>query len=70
MAPDSRTSTVRKRDRLNLPLAGQTFDAIDSARLTRPGDVSRNTWITKSIEEKPAPSYTFDDLGKAAGRDA
>jgi hypothetical protein len=30
------------------------FEAIDASRLVRPGNVSRNTWITEAIEEKLA----------------
>lgn len=41
-------------DRINLRLPNATFEAIDLARATRPGQVSRNTWITEAIEEKLA----------------
>jgi hypothetical protein len=54
MNSDSSTATVRSLDRINLRLAGQTFSAIDAACATRPGNVSRNTWIAEAIEEKLA----------------
>ena len=52
MLADSRTTTVRSLDRINLRLPGETFDAIDASRAARPGAISRNTWITEAIEEK------------------
>lgn len=45
---------VRQLDRINLRLAQETFSAIDRARSTRAGHVSRNTWVTEAIEEKLA----------------
>jgi hypothetical protein len=30
------------------------FEAIDHARLGRPGHVSRNTWLTEAVHEKLA----------------
>jgi hypothetical protein len=30
------------------------FEAIDDARSSRPGNVSRNTWIAEAIEQKLA----------------
>jgi hypothetical protein len=39
-------------DRINLRLPPETFAAIDRARATRPGHVSRNTWLTEAVEEK------------------
>ncbi|MBI1196389.1 MAG: hypothetical protein GC203_00845 [Phenylobacterium sp.] len=54
MLADSKTATVRSLDRINLRLPAETFEAIDAARATRPGAVSRNTWITEAIEEKLA----------------
>lgn len=41
-------------DRINLRLSAETFIAIDQARLTRPGHVSRNTWLTEAVQEKLA----------------
>lgn len=52
MLDDSKTSTVRSLDRINLRLPGETFDAIDTSRTVRAGNISRNTWITEAIEEK------------------
>jgi hypothetical protein len=52
--PDSKTATVRTLDRINLRLPAETFEAIDAARGARPGNVSRNTWITEAVEEKLA----------------
>ena len=54
MLADSKTATVRTLDRINLRLAGETFEAIDTSRQARPGAISRNTWITEAIEEKLA----------------
>jgi len=70
MIPDSKSSTVRTLDRLNLRLPGETFDAIDAARQARPGNISRNTWITEAVEEKLARERAENDLEKAAGRHA
>jgi len=52
MKDDSKASTVRDLDRINLRLPGETFEAIDTCRAARPGTVSRNTWITEAITEK------------------
>lgn len=41
-------------DRINLRLAPETFRAIDEVRSTRPGHVSRNTWLTAAMREKLA----------------
>jgi len=54
MISDSKTATVSVLDRINLRLAGETFDAIDAARAARRGHISRNTWITEAVEEKLA----------------
>ena len=54
MMTDSKSTTVRSLDRINLRLAGDTFAAIDSDRVARPGNVSRNTWIAEAIEEVQA----------------
>jgi hypothetical protein len=45
---------VTDLDRINLRLSGEIFQAIDAARNSRPGRVSRNTWIAEAIEEKLA----------------
>ena len=67
MLADSKTASVRTLDRINLRLPGETFDAIDDSRQARPGNISRNTWITEAIEEKLAR----DRLGglKGSGSD-
>ena len=70
MIPDSKPSTVRTLDRLNLRLPGETFDAIDAARQARPGNISRNTWITEAVEEKLARERALSDSEKAADRHA
>jgi hypothetical protein len=54
MTTESKHTTVRSLDRINLRLAGESFEAIDSACAVRPGNVSRNTWITEAVEEKLA----------------
>jgi len=54
MIPDSKPAMVRSLDRINLRLPEETFEAIDACRNTRPGCISRNTWITEAIEEKLA----------------
>jgi hypothetical protein len=70
MIPDSKSSTVRTLDRLNLRLPGETFEAIDAARQARPGNISRNTWITEAVEEKLARERAENDLEKAGERHA
>ena len=70
MIPDSKSSTVRALDRLNLRLSGETFEAIDAARQSRPGNISRNTWITEAVEEKLARERLQSDSEKAAERNA
>ena len=64
MIPDSKTATVRTLDRINLRLSGETFDAIDDARMGRPGNISRNTWITEAVEEKLARDRAANGQGK------
>jgi hypothetical protein len=54
MLPDSKTAAIRSLDRINLRLPAETFEAIDAARTDRPGNISRNTWITEAVEEKLA----------------
>ena len=51
---DSKTATIRSLDRINLRLPPETFEAIDATRAVRPGNISRNTWITEAVEEKLA----------------
>lgn len=54
MDSDSKTTTVRSLDRINLRLAAETFADIDAACAARPGNVSRNTWIAEAVQEKLA----------------
>lgn len=65
MSDDSKVSTVRDLDRINLRLSAETFAEIDSCRDARPGAVSRNTWITEAIEEKLGR-----DLSQALSQDS
>jgi hypothetical protein len=58
MDSDSKAATVRSLDRINLRLAAQTFAEIDAACATRPGNVSRNTWIAEAVQEKLAREPT------------
>ena len=54
MHPDSKAATVRSLDRINLRLSAATFVEIDEVCAARPGNVSRNTWITEAVQEKLA----------------
>ena len=54
MDSDSKTTTVRSLDRINLRLAAETFADIDTLCAARPGNVSRNTWIAEAVQEKLA----------------
>jgi predicted HicB family RNase H-like nuclease len=40
--------------RINLRLPAETYGVIDIARAARPGNISRNSWITEAVEEKLA----------------
>jgi predicted HicB family RNase H-like nuclease len=64
MIPDSKTASVRSLDRINLRLSGETFEAIDTSRSARPGNISRNTWITEAVEEKLARDRAADGQGE------
>ena len=64
MVPDSKTATVRILDRINLRLSAETFEAIDAARGTRTGNISRNTWITEAVEEKLTRDRPASGQGK------
>lgn len=70
MIADSKSATVRTLDRINLRLPAETFEAIDAARGERPGNISRNTWITEAVEEKLARERAEDGSGKGAERHA
>lgn len=61
-------ATVRTLDRINLRLPGETFEAIDEVRGVRPGNVSRNTWITEAVEEKLARDRAASGQGQG-GKD-
>jgi hypothetical protein len=52
MQLDSTPPIFRELDRVNLRPSGNTFAEIDAARSSRPGNVSRNTWIAEAIAEK------------------
>jgi hypothetical protein len=64
MADDSRL-----QDRTSLRLPADTFAAIDAACASRPGVVSRNTWISEAVAEKLARETANARLS-AARRDA
>ena len=70
MIPDSKSATVRTLDRLNLRLPAETFEDIDASRQARPGNISRNTWITEAVEEKLARERALSDQEKAAEQHA
>lgn len=57
-----KASTVRSLDRINLRLSAETFAAIDAARASRLGSVSRNTWIAEAIAEKLAREAGANDV--------
>ncbi|WP_036279598.1 hypothetical protein [Methylocystis sp. ATCC 49242] len=59
MSDSSKSSAVRAIDRINLRLSPAMFEAIDDARSSRPGNVSRNTWIAEAIEEKLVRDVQF-----------
>jgi hypothetical protein len=52
----SAAAAIKREDRTrqSLRLDSGVWTAIDAARLRRPGNVSRNTWITEAIIEKLA----------------
>jgi hypothetical protein len=54
MDPDSKLTTIRDLDRINLRLSSGTFGEIDACRTRRAGNISRNTWITEAVHEKLA----------------
>ncbi len=68
MIPDSKTASVRTLDRINLRLSGDAFEAIDALRSARPGNISRNTWITEAVEEKLARERTLSVSEQALNR--
>ena len=70
MLTDSKAATVRTLDRINLRLPAETFDAIDAARGARPGNISRNTWITEAIEEKLAREHSEADESEVGAANA
>jgi predicted HicB family RNase H-like nuclease len=49
---NSKSGNVRDSNRINLRLSAELFAALDTARTVRPGNVSRNTWITEAIVER------------------
>lgn len=68
MNSDSKTTTVRSLDRINLRLAAETFARIDAACAARPGNVSRNTWVAEAVQEKLArePQTAAHNPGRRA----
>jgi hypothetical protein len=66
MLPDSKIATIRSLDRINLRLPADTFEAIDAVRAGRPGNISRNTWITEAVEEKLARDRAERGLSNGA----
>ena len=54
-------SAARPLDRINLRLDPETLEAIDVLRAERPGNISRNTWITEAIQEKLVRETAGDD---------
>ncbi|MGA0534289.1 hypothetical protein [Hansschlegelia sp. KR7-227] len=52
MKSESKTVPVRELDRFTLRVADETLAAIDALCAVRPGNVSRNTWITEAVQEK------------------
>lgn len=61
MHNNSKPSTMRDLDRINLRLSAETFAPIDATRADRPRNVSRNTWITEAIAEKLARETGTND---------
>jgi metal-responsive CopG/Arc/MetJ family transcriptional regulator len=61
VAPKDNSISTEAMERQNLRLAGKLFASIDSARKRRPGNVSRNTWITEAIQEKLAREAVAND---------
>jgi hypothetical protein len=50
------------RTRQSLRLDPELWAAIDAARRNRPGNISRNTWITEAILEKVARGDAERDM--------
>lgn len=69
MAPMNPASTDSPRtlDRINLRLPPEMFEKIDAARGRRPGNVSRNTWVTEAIQEKLAREAVNNEQQHASG---
>lgn len=63
-------TNVADLDRINLRLSGETFQAIDAARVARAGRISRNTWIAEAIEEKLARDGKAENLTMRQVRNA
>ncbi len=61
VAPEQESISLKTLDRINLRLAPALFRAIDDARGRRPGNVSRNTWITEAIQEKLSREAVAND---------
>jgi len=66
------TATALRRDdraRQNLRLDPEFWLAIDQARLRRPGNISRNTWITEAVQEKLQREREANSQARAGGMD-
>lgn len=58
-----------KRDdriRQSIRLDKQLWDGIDRVRSERPGNISRNTWITEAVLEKLQRDVANAHLGRVA----
>ena len=55
------------RGRQSLRLDPEVWEAIDTARLRRVGNISRNTWITEAIAEKLAREQDAGALPRKTG---
>lgn len=63
----AKSNAPRSLDRINLRLLAEVFEAIDSARGRRPGNVSRNTWITEAVQEKLLREGVSNDQQPGSG---
>ena len=52
MAPIAKENSPSEVHRTNLRLENDLWEAIDTARAHRAGNISRNTWITEAVQEK------------------
>jgi len=52
LALKKKDSSQRTVYRNNVRMEADLWEAIDSARSQRAGNISRNTWITEAVQEK------------------